>query len=111
MCLCPTYDGIETTEHFLLLCPSFEAERRSLLADVFDLIHPFGYVDLSNEVLLQLLLYGDKNLSFNLNKCILESTINYIHMTGRFGCVKQLTTKPTSFVVFICLRNYSFLYH
>ena len=87
--MCPTNDGIETTEHFFLLYPSFEAERRSLLADVFDLIHPFGCVDLSNEVLLQLLLYGDKNLSFNLNKCILELIMNYIHMTGRFGCVKQ----------------------
>ncbi len=80
--MCRTNDGIETTEHLLLLCPSFEAERRSLLVNIFDLIHPFGYVDLSNEVLLQLLLYGDNNLSFNLNKLILELTINYIHMNG-----------------------------
>ncbi len=66
--MCPTNDGIETTEHFLLLCPSFEAERRILLADVYDLIRLFGYVDLSNEVLMQLLLHGDKNFPFNLNK-------------------------------------------
>ena len=25
--MCPSNDGIETTEHFLLLCPSFEVER------------------------------------------------------------------------------------
>ena len=36
--MCPTNDGIETTEHFLLLCPSFEAERRVLLPDVNDSI-------------------------------------------------------------------------
>ena len=82
---CPTNDGIETTEHFLLLCPSFEAERRILLADVLDLIRPFGYVDPSNEVLMQILLYGDKNFSLNLNKRIIELTINYIHTTGRFN--------------------------
>ena len=89
--MCPTNDGIETTEHFLLLCPSFEAERRILLADVLDLIRPFGYVDPSNEVLMQILLYGDKNFSFNLNKSILELTINYIHTTGRFGGSLTLT--------------------
>ena len=30
--MCPTNDGIENTEHFLLLCPSFEIQRRNLLA-------------------------------------------------------------------------------
>ena len=69
----------------MLLCPSFEAERRILLADVLDLIRPFGYVDPSNEGLMQILLYGDKNFSLNLNKRIIELTINYIHTTGRFN--------------------------
>ena len=32
--LCPINDGIEDTEHFLLLCHSFNAPRRSLLAGV-----------------------------------------------------------------------------
>ena len=65
--MCPSNDGIETTEHFLLLCPSFEAERRNLLARVFELLRPYGYIDLSNEVLTQLLLYGDKHLPNDLN--------------------------------------------
>ena len=30
----PTNDGIEDTEHFLLLCPSFDIQRRDLLAGV-----------------------------------------------------------------------------
>ena len=32
--MCPTNDGIEDTEHFLLLCPSFDIQRRDLLAGV-----------------------------------------------------------------------------
>ena len=29
--MCPYNDSIESTEHFLLLCPSFEVQRRNLL--------------------------------------------------------------------------------
>ena len=83
--MCPSNDGIETTEHFLLLCPSFGVERRNLLARVFELLRPYGYIDFSNEVLTQLLLYGDKNLPNNLNRNILELTLQYIHATGRFN--------------------------
>ena len=82
--MCPTNDGIETTEHFLLLCPSFEVERRNLLVRVFQLLRPYGYIDLSNQVLAQLLLYGDRYLPNDLNRNILELTLQYIHATGRF---------------------------
>ena len=30
--MCPTSDGVEGTEYFLLLCPSFGDQRRDLLA-------------------------------------------------------------------------------
>ena len=55
--ICPSNVGIETTEHFLLLCPSLEVkvERRNLLSRVLELLPPYGYIDLSNEVLTQLL--------------------------------------------------------
>ena len=82
--MCPSNDGIETTEHFLLLCPSFEVERLNLLARVFELLRPYGYIDLSNEVLMQLLLYGDKHLPHDLNRNLLALTLKYIHATGRF---------------------------
>ena len=38
--VCPSNDGIEDTEH-LLLCPSFDAHRRDLLAGVFHVLRPF----------------------------------------------------------------------
>ena len=83
--MCPTSDGIEDAEHFLLLCPSFHVQRRDLLAGVIELLRPFVQVaNLSNNALTQLLLYGDKNLSDDLNSNILELTLRFIRLTGRF---------------------------
>ncbi len=82
--MCPTNDGIENTEHFLLLCPSFEVQRRNLLVRVLALLRPLGYVNIPNEVLTQLLLYGDKDLPNDVNKNILELTLEFIKITGRF---------------------------
>ena len=81
--LCPSNDGIEDTEHFLLFCPSFTVPRRDLLIGVLALLRPYGYVNNSNEALTQILLYGNKNLSNDLNKRILLLTLNFIHQTGR----------------------------
>ena len=83
--MCPSNDGIESTEHFLLLCPSFKVQRRNLLAGVFALLRSFGYIDLSNEILTQLLLFGDKGLPNDVNRNILKLTLLYIHKTGRLN--------------------------
>ena len=84
--MCPTNDGIEDTEHFLLLCPSFDTQRRDLLAGVSELLQPLAQIDsLSRNVLLQLLLYGDKHFPDDVNKIILQLTIDFIHKTGRLG--------------------------
>ena len=83
--MCPTSDGIEDTEHFLLLCPTFDAQRRDLFAGIVEFIRPFRQItDLSNDSLTQLLLYGDQDLSTELNRNILELTLRFIHDTGRF---------------------------
>ena len=83
--MCPTSDGIEDTEHFLLLCPTFDAQRRDLFAGIVELIRPFRQItDLSNDSLTQLFLYGDQDLSTELNRNILELTLRFIHDTGRF---------------------------
>ena len=46
--MCPTNDGVEDTEHFLLHCPSFDEERRDLLSGFFSLLRPFGCISPSN---------------------------------------------------------------
>ena len=83
--MCPIIDGIETTEHFLLLCQAIETERRNLLAGFFELLQPYGYTSHSNEVVTQLLSCGNKDLPNSLNGNILGLNLQYIHTTGRFN--------------------------
>ena len=78
------YDGIDDTEHFLLLYPCFDLQRQNLLAGIYALIRPLGYVNLKNEALLKLLLYGDDDFPNSLNRHILELTLHFIHETDRF---------------------------
>ena len=67
--MCPTNDVIEDTEHFLLLCPLFDVQRRHLFAGVSVLLQRFVDINsLPNDVLVQILLYGDKNLSNEIDK-------------------------------------------
>ena len=63
---------------------SFAIPRRDLLAGVFALLRPFGYTNVQNDVLMQILLYGDKNFPNELNKNILLLTLQFIHKSGGF---------------------------
>ena len=67
--MCPSNDG------FLLLCPSFETPRRDLVAGVSALLRPLGHTNLSNEFLMQILLYGDKDFTDCLNRDVLLLTL------------------------------------
>ena len=84
--MCISNDGIEETEH---LCCSVhpltsKIKRRDLLAGILALVRPFGLSNPSNEVLTQLLMYGNKDFPVEVNRNILELTLPYIHETGRF---------------------------
>ena len=71
--ICQTSDGIEDTEHFLLFCPSFDAQRRNLLAGIDDLLRPFlQIINLPNRHLVHLLLYGERSVSTHVNLNIIE---------------------------------------
>ena len=85
--MCPVNDGIEDTEHFLLLCDSFKEHRYNLFTDVKaglqDSGHSFWHSWVWNNSFLQLLLYGDESLSYEVNRSILTLTITYILKTER----------------------------
>ena len=83
--MCPVNDGIEDTEHFLLLCNSFRQQRCSLLAGVNNVLEACGHSESADINMLQLLLYGNKNLPLEANKMILNLTIKYISETERLG--------------------------
>ena len=78
----PINDGIEDTGHFLLLCDSFKEHRCNLLTDVKVFLQNSGHSVWSNSF-LQLLLYDDESLSYNVNRSILTLTITYIIKTER----------------------------
>ena len=44
--LCPTNDGIEDTEHFLLLCHAYDKDGRDLLNSVGAILRPHGLTNL-----------------------------------------------------------------
>ena len=84
--MCPTNNDIEDKEHFLLLCPSFNNQRQHLLAGISVAVRPFVQLNiLSNNDLMNLLLYGDEDLPSDINKRVLECTLNSIRETGRFN--------------------------
>ena len=83
--MCPTNDGIEDTEPFLLICPLLDGQQRHLLAEVSVVLRPFVEINsLPSDVLVQILLYGDKDVSNEINKDILQLTLVFIHNTGPF---------------------------
>ena len=73
----PTNDCIKDTEHSLLFCPYLEVTRRDLLAGVSALLRPLGHTDLSNEFLMQILLYGDKDFPDSLKTDILLVSFHF----------------------------------
>ena len=67
--MCPSNDGIEDTEHFLLLCSSFDVQRRDLLVEASQLLQLFIQMNtLSNLFLIKFVLYGDEYLSDSINQ-------------------------------------------
>ena len=77
-------DGVEDTEHLMLLCHSYNGPRSDLLNSVNAILLPHGFSSLSNEVLLKFILYGDERLTIDINKKLLEATLKFIHATERF---------------------------
>ena len=83
--MCSTSDGIEDSENYFFAVPLFDAQRRDLFAEIVELVRSFMQItDPSNDSLTQLLLYGDQDLSNDLNRSILELPLRSIHETGRF---------------------------
>ena len=85
LCSCGT--GVESTEHFLLKCPSFMEPRKDLLQITNLLVEPKiqSLHTLDNTCLTEILLYGHKSLNPSQNKSLLSATIDYICKTERFN--------------------------
>jgi len=83
--MCPSNVDVEDTEHFLLLCHSCDGQWQDLLVSIVESLWPFVLItDCSNDAVTQLLVYSGQELTYSLNKNILESTLHFIHDTGHF---------------------------
>ena len=80
--LCDCSLELENTIHFFLRCQNFSTIRTTLQSEL-------NKIDLSiflrnDDIVVQVLLYGDPLFSFDKNKKILECTIDFIKKSGRF---------------------------
>ena len=70
---CPSNDGIEDTEHYLLLCHSYAGSRYDLLASLATILQLYRLSSpSSNQELVKVLLYGDERLPIDVNKNYLK---------------------------------------
>ena len=80
MCSCGA--GIETTDHYLFRCQNFALVRSSFLNRVFEINVEFR--NMNDLTLTSLLLFGSEKQTFDVNKKILNLTIQFLKDSGRF---------------------------
>jgi len=80
-CLCN--HGVEDTTHFLFSCDLFVLQRATLMAKTAIILRKYNLSNLLNDPYLY--LYGFRTISFDDNKQILMSTIEFIKNSKRFS--------------------------
>ena len=80
--LCSCNSEIESTNHYLLRCPFYDGIRRELLDNIVEIIGSLS--NLSDDALIDLLLYGNEIYSKETNTVIVKCTIVYLKSSERF---------------------------
>ena len=80
-CNCST-NSIETTEHYLLHCSNYSAQRARLIDD---LKASFSLLPFNSAWLTRILLFGNSILSYDDNHAIITLTISFLLSTERFN--------------------------
>ena len=73
---------IESTAHFLLHCPTYTIERRTLLSTIENIDN--NLLDLGERVLIRTPLFGSNSFDTYTNTNVLNAIIEYILSTKRF---------------------------
>ena len=68
--------------HFLLHCPTYITERRTLLSIIENIDN--NLLDLCEPVLIRTLLFGSNSFDTDANTNVLNATIEYILSIKRF---------------------------
>ncbi len=105
LCNCGTAN--EDSKHFLLHCPTFYHLRRNLLGQLSEILSMDVY-NFDDDFVCSLMLYGNSELPYIVNRMILEATLEYIKLSKRFVSLdfenwrpmKTGTQRPSS--VYVC---------
>ena len=81
--ICECGMASENTSHFLFFCTNFQAQRVQLMNRVLPLLQNYDLMQHIHNP--RIFLYGDISISNSDNKTILQSSLNYILQTGKFG--------------------------
>ena len=82
ICSCRT-NAVENTEHCLLHCSNFANLRTVLFDDLRNIGINYGHLDLST--FSRMLLFGNPNLSDNVNSGKIYAVIKFIESTNHFS--------------------------
>ena len=79
--LCPGSLEVESTIHYFLHCQYYNDICKTLL----ERLPTLSVSNLSDEYLVNFLMYGNPSYSFQENKEIIEASINFIRSSERFA--------------------------
>ena len=82
MPVCSNGNDIETSAHFLLLCPHYSNERSTVLNTIRNINR--NIFDKSDLQITETVLYGDSSLEDKSNTLILNATIDFPFVKKRF---------------------------
>ena len=80
-CRCGT-NNIETSEHFLLHCPTYGCLRHKLFVNLHN--NNILLLPLEKSLVVQTLLYVSDNFNLSMNKIIISTVIDFIIQPKRF---------------------------
>ena len=78
--LCSCSLEIESTKHYLLLCPFYTPIRKTLIDNITNAIGPISH--LSDDKLVNLLLYGSDRYNTEQNSFVLKNTIVFLNKSS-----------------------------
>ena len=91
--ICSCGIEVETTAHFLLHCPNYLHERKTLLDNIKSVLP--NIFEQSDSFINNVLLFGDASLDDSSNIITLNATINYIRSTKRFDASNTIILNAT----------------
>ena len=78
--LCTINGSVEDTQHYFLLCHTYDVFIRDLLSSADSILLPHDITGLSNQKRLKVIFHGYGQLPFDSTATILRATLEYISL-------------------------------